>query len=220
MPSGQVEYLLLCSPAMVMCGTRSKMVVQDWSNLRKRWSVVTSGARCTPLAESKRWPLRFHGLTRASHAPIHKGQEVTGGTVLSRKNTRAIQSSMKKRHCPVCGFALSFSYVTRATPTFPVRCLQCGSFLAPRPSPADRLLFAILYNVVFFGGLLLGGVLRSWVPVLTLCPTALFLLPRILAWRGALTVLDKEQIRHNRVRAAVLVLAFVIITILVGVIRG
>lgn len=70
-----------------------------------------------------------------------------------------------------------------------------------------RLLFSVLYNVVAWMGIILGLVLGSWWPVVILCPIALFILPRVLAWLSPLIVVSPEQtLRARRVNLVLLVL--------------
>lgn len=116
--------------------------------------------------------------------------------------------------CPVCGHPLPARATLTATVAFPRTCPNCGSYVARQPAPGPRLLFSLLYNVVFFGGLVLGLALGSWWPVAVLCPMAVFVLPRVLAWVSPVVAVSAEGVRRAR-RANLLLLAGFILLVLV-----
>jgi hypothetical protein len=79
-------------------------------------------------------------------------------------------------------------------------------------------LFAALYNVVFFGGVILGLTMGSWWPVVILCPVGVFVLPRVLASITPLVAVSGEQVRRARRINLLLVVAFLGLVLLFGLI--
>lgn len=115
--------------------------------------------------------------------------------------------------CPVCGSELAWVATLTSSAAFPWTCPRCGSHLARQPSVALRLLFSVLYNVIFWAGILLGLAFRSWWPVVILCPTGAFLLPKVLAWLSPIMVVSPWQVHRAR-RANLLFLALFVLLVL------